>query len=138
MSTLLAKAKLKEGYEGFFEEIAQTVFKSTHENESGVVRYEYFRGSDDRTYYVLLSFKDFNAFMIHQVADYHHNADFSDCFEDFRLEWLDPISGASPLAPSQTAGKIDEERGQLWNEYVNNHSEDAPDWWTPLRDSGNR
>jgi quinol monooxygenase YgiN len=135
MSTLLAKAKLKEGYEDFFEEIAQTVFKSTHENESGVVRYEYFRGTDERTYYVLLSFNDFDSFMRHQVADYHHNVDFMDCFEDFRLEWLDPISGASPLAPSQTTGNIDEDRGELWNEYVNKHSEEAPTWWTLRRDS---
>ena len=133
MSTLLAEAKLKPGYEDFFEEIARAVFSSTHENESAVIRYEYFRGTDDRTYFVLLSFEDFDGFMTHQVADYHHNVDFMDCFEDFRLQWLDPVDGASPLAQSQTEGTIDSKKGDIWNQYVENHSEKAPDWWIPQR-----
>ena len=28
---------------------------------------------------MLLSFQSFDDFMIHQVADYHHNTDFRDC-----------------------------------------------------------
>ena len=47
MSTLLAKAKLKPEFEDFFEDIARQVFRSTHENESAVIRYEYFRGTDE-------------------------------------------------------------------------------------------
>jgi len=43
MSTLLAKAKLKPEFEDFFENIARKVFRSTHDNEPAVVRYEYFR-----------------------------------------------------------------------------------------------
>ena len=133
MSTLLAKAKLKPEFEDFFEDIARQVFRSTHENESAVIRYEYFRGTDERTYYVLLSFENFDGFMTHQVADYHHNVDFMDCFEEFRLEWLDPIKGASPLVESETEGTVDSAHDDRWNQYVRNHSETTPEWWLPLR-----
>ena len=133
MSTLLAKAKLKPEFEDFFEDIARAVFQATHQNESAVVRYEYFRGTDDRTYYVLLSFQDFDGFMEHQVADYHHNVDFMDCFEEFRLEWVDPVDGASPLVQSQTRGTTDNSRDDRWNQYVQNHSEATPDWWLSQR-----
>ena len=133
MSTLLAKAKLKPEFEDFFENIARKVFRSTHDNEPAVVRYEYFRGTDERTYYVLLSFENFDGFMIHQVADYHHNVDFMDCFEEFRLEWLDPLNGASRLVESETEGTVDPSHGDLWNNYVKNHSETTPKWWLPLR-----
>ena len=133
MSTLLAKAKLKPEFEDFFEDIARKVFRSTHDNESAVVRYEYYRGTDERTYYVLLSFENFDGFMTHQVADYHHNVDFMDCFEELRLEWLDPINGASPLVESETEGAVDPSNDDLWNNYVKNHSETTPKWWLSLR-----
>ena len=133
MSTLLAKAKLKSEFEDFFEDIARKVFRSTHDNESAVVRYEYYRGTDERTYYVLLSFENFGGFMTHQVADYHHNVDFMDCFEEFRLEWLDPVNGASPLVESETEGTVDPSHDDLWNNYVRNHSETTPKWWLSLR-----
>ena len=133
MSTLLAKAKLKPEFEDFFENIARKVFRSTHDNEPAVVRYEYFRGTDERTYYVLLSFENFDGFMKHQVADYHHNVDFMDCFEEFRLEWLDPLNGASRLVESETEGAVDPSNDDLWNNYVKNHSETTPKWWLSLR-----
>ncbi len=135
MSTLLAKAKLKPQFEDFFEDIARVVFQATHDNESAMVRYEYFRGTDDRTYYVLLSFENFEGFMEHQVADYHHNVDFMDCFEEFRLEWVDPIEGASPLVQSETQGTLDDSRDDRWNQYVENHSEVTPKWWLSQRAS---
>lgn len=135
MSTLLAKAKLKPQFEDFFEDIARVVFQATHDNESAMVRYEYFRGTDDRTYYVLLSFENFEGFMEHQVADYHHNVDFMDCFEEFRLEWVDPIEGVSPLVQSETQGTLDDSRDDRWNQYVENHSEVTPKWWLSQRAS---
>lgn len=133
MATLLARVTVKPDMEDHWEGIAHTVFSATHENEPAVRRYEYFRGTAPRTYYVLLSFDDFDGFMTHQVADYHHNAGFGDCFEDFSLEWLDPIQGASDdLVPSQTSG-TPKAGDDLWNAYVENHSDPTPDWWGPLR-----
>lgn len=133
MSTLLAHVTVKEGMEEHWESIARTVVPATHENEQNVVRYEYWRGSAPRTYYVLLSFESFDGFMEHQVADYHHNAGFGDCFEDFKLEWVDPITGASPLKPSVTAGEERPDKDDVWNTYVRNHSETAPQWWSAMR-----
>ncbi len=134
MSTLLAHVKIKQGLEDHWEEIAKRVFAATHENEDGCVRYEYWRGSAPRTYYVLLSFQSFDDFMIHQVADYHHNTDFRDCFEDFKLEWVDPIESASPLKQSETSGKEKADESDLWNTYVRNHSNKVPEWWINQRD----
>jgi hypothetical protein len=133
MATLLAHVKVTEGKEDHWEEIARTVFAATHANEKAMQRYEYWRGSDPRTYYVLLSFDDFDGFMEHQIADYHHNAPFGDCFEDFKLEWIDPIEGASPLVASTTSGEERPEKGDLWNTYRRNHSEEVPAWWVTLR-----
>ena len=133
MATLLAHVTIKPDFEDHWESIAKRVFSGTHENETGCVRYEYWRGTDERTYYVLLSFESFNDFIIHQVADYHHNTDFKDCFEKFRLEWVDPIRGASPLNESQTSGPTDENKNNVWSQYVKNHSVQTPDWWLQQR-----
>ena len=133
MATLLAHVTVKEGMEDHWEGIARSAFAGTHENEPACRRYEYWRGSDERTYYVLLSFDDFDAFMEHQVADYHHNAGFGDCFESFRLEWVDPIEGASPLGPTTTEGVPRPDKGELWEGYRARHSSPAPAWWATRR-----
>ena len=134
VSTLLAHVKINHGLDDHREGIALCVFSATHDNEDGCVRYEYWRGSESRTYYVLLSFQSFDDFMTHQVADYHHNTDFRDCFEDFNLEWVDPIENASPLIQSETSGETKEDRGEVWNNYVRNHSSEIPAWWLKQRD----
>ena len=133
VSTLLAHVKIREGLENHWESIAKRVFTATHKNEDGCVRYEYWRGFDPRTYYVLLSFNSFEDFMVHQVADYHHNTDFRDCFEDFKLEWVDPIKDASPLRETDTSGDMQQDKSDLWNNYVKNHSSKTPQWWIGLR-----
>ncbi len=119
--------------EEHWEGIARTVFAATHEHEEGVTRYEYWRGTDPRQYYVLLSFRSFDDFMVHQVADYHHHAPFGDCFEEFRLEWVDPVDEAAPLPRTVTSGDERADGGELWNGYVRRHSEATPAWWESLR-----
>lgn len=133
MATLLAHVTVKPGMEDHWEDLARKVFAATHANEPACRRYEYWRGSDERTYYVMLSFDDFDGFMVHQVADYHHDAGFSECFESLRLEWVDPIQGAAPLPPSETVATRDPDKSDLWNRYVTNHSADPPAWWSRQR-----
>lgn len=137
MTTVLAHLTIKEGKEGQFEEISRGVYSETHANEPKMKRYEYFRGTEPRTYYVLLSFKDFNAFMTHQVADYHHNIGpgLNECVESIRLEYLDPINGAAPLTSCETHGRMMPDASDLWNDYVDRHSETTPSWWTTRRNS---
>lgn len=133
MTTLLAKAIVKPGMENQWEELARAVFPPTHEHEDGCKHYEYWRGSDPRTYYVLLAFDDFDAFMSHQVADHHHDQGFANYFDEFTLEFVDPIQGASTLGPSETGGQERPDATEVWNTYVRNHSKPTPEWWLPLR-----
>ena len=74
MATLLAHITVKPGSEERFEGIARDLYERTHANETGVLRYEYWRGGDPRTYYTLLSFDDHRAFIQHQTSDHHESA----------------------------------------------------------------
>jgi quinol monooxygenase YgiN len=135
MTTILAHVLVKEGKEADFEALGRMLYAETHANEPRCRRYEYWRGNAPRTYYVLLSFDDFDGFMTHQVADYHDAAGpaLGECFEAFRLEYLDPIEGASPLAPGQTSAPVPEGASDLWRGYVERHSEATPSWWASRR-----
>jgi quinol monooxygenase YgiN len=102
MATLLAHITVKPGAEERFESIARTLYERTHADETGVRRYEYWRGSEPRTYYTLLSFDDHRSFITHQVSDHHETASpaIGETVERLRLEWVDPVVGASPLGPT--------------------------------------
>ena len=67
MATLLAHITVRPGAEVEFETLARTLYEQTHAIETGVLRYEYWRGSDERTYYTLLSFVDHRG--VHRPSD---------------------------------------------------------------------
>ena len=48
MATLLAHITVRPGAEREFERIALTLYERTHTLESGVLRYEYWRGAAPR------------------------------------------------------------------------------------------
>jgi quinol monooxygenase YgiN len=75
------------------------LYERTHTDETGVRRYEYWRGTEPRSYYTLLSFDDHRAFIAHQTSAHHENASpaLGQLIEHLRLEWLDPVEGASAL-----------------------------------------
>jgi hypothetical protein len=135
VTTLLAHVVVNPGYEGVFEDLGRMLYQQTHANEARCDRYEYWRGEDDRHYYVLLSFDSFDGFITHQVAEYHDGAgpDLKDCFESFRLEFVDPIADASPLPPCETSAPVPEGASDLWAHYVRNHAADTPGWWATRR-----
>jgi quinol monooxygenase YgiN len=97
MATLLAHITVKEGGEEQWEAAMQNLVENTMANETEVIRYEYWKGQAPRTYYGLLSFTSKEAFFVHQDADYHRAQAYGDIFEDLKLEFLDPVSTASPL-----------------------------------------
>jgi len=103
MATLLAHIRVKEGREAEFEAVAAELHGHTHEQETGVLRYEYWRGAERGLYYSLLSFADFNAFLRHQVSDHHESAGakIGELCADVKLEWVDPVGDASPLPPTR-------------------------------------
>jgi quinol monooxygenase YgiN len=134
MATILAHLRVKPGAEARFEAIARELHDHTHAHESGVRRYEYWRGAEERTYYALLAFDDVNTFIAHQTSDHHETAAplLGDVLEALRLEWVDPITGASPLAPTR-AQQPPVDADELFVRYHTRYAAQIADWWAPLR-----
>jgi len=134
MATLLAHITVKPGCETRFEGIARELFERTHAVETGVLRYEYWRGHDPRTYYTLLSFDDHRAFITHQTSDHHETASpaIGETVESLRLEWVDPIAAASPL-PTTAAQDAPDGADELTVKYTDRFAAVVADWWLAER-----
>lgn len=134
MATILAHIRVRPGTETRFEELARTLHRSTHDGEEGVRRYEYWRGGDARTYYTLLAFDDFRSFITHQTSDHHEAASpaLGEMIESIRLEWVDPVAGASDLPPTAHQEPLDGSDA-LTRRYSALFAADVADWWQPLR-----
>lgn len=130
MATLLAHITVKPGREADFEGVARALYEGTHTTETGVRHYEYWRGSEPRMYYTLLSFDDHRAFIAHQTSDHHETASpqLGSLIESLRLEWVDPLPGASALSPTamQTAPA---DADALTLAYTDRFAAVIADWW---------
>jgi quinol monooxygenase YgiN len=134
MATLLAHITVREGCEREFEEIARTLFTATHAHEHGVIHYEYWRGAAPRTYYTLLAFDDHRAFIRHQTSDHHESASpaLGRLIEGLRLEWVDPIAGASPL-PATEMQPCPDGADALTQAYTDRFAAQIAEWWSDQR-----
>lgn len=134
MATILAHLTVKPGAEARFEQIARDLYTATHDHESSVLRYEYWRGAAERTYYTLLSFTDFAAFIVHQTSPHHESAgpQLGTVLELIRLEWVDPIAGASDLPPTHHVAASDD-ADELTRRYTDRYSAQIADWWLAQR-----
>ena len=134
MATLLAHITVKPGSEERFEGIARELYERTHAEETDVLRYEYWRGTDPRTYYTLLSFTDHRGFIVHQTSDHHETASpaIGETVESIRLEWVDPIVGASPL-PTTIAQDAPDGADELTVTYTDRFAAQIADWWLAQR-----
>ena len=134
MTTILAHLRVKPGREARFEEIARELYASTHDRETGVLRYEYWRGAEPGMYYSLLSFDDQRTFIVHQTSDHHETASpqLGEVFESVRLEWVDPVAGASelPATEHQTAPDGADPKTLL---YTDRFAAQVAEWWAALR-----
>jgi quinol monooxygenase YgiN len=134
MATILAHITIREGSEERFEALAKTLHQSTHAHETGVRAYGYWRGADPRTYYTLLAFDDFRSFIAHQTSPHHETAapELGSVIEAMRLEWVDPIQGASTLRPTN---RQDMPAGsdELTTRYAARYAAQIADWWQSLR-----
>ena len=108
MATLLAHLTIREGAEDRFEDAGRaSSTRASHAAEPGLVRYEYLRSAEPRTYYCLLSFTDEAAFLRHQASDHHEaaTAELRDLIESIDASsGSTRVGGASPLAPTEAAG----------------------------------
>jgi quinol monooxygenase YgiN len=134
MATMLAHITVKSGTEELWEGICRRMYDASHGAEPGLLRYEYWRGAEPRTYYTLLSFEDHRAFVVHQTSDHHETAspNIRECMESFRLEFVDPIGGASPLPPTDHQSAPDG-ANELTREYTDRFAAQVADWWLALR-----
>ncbi|MFM7095678.1 MAG: putative quinol monooxygenase [Actinomycetota bacterium] len=134
MATLLAHITIKAGQEGRFEELARDMYAATHGHEKDVRRYEYWRGAEPRTYYCLESFADLDGFLDHQTSSHHDGFGpaLRDVIESMRLEWVDPISGASPLV-STNDQSLQPGASESKREKYPRFSRIAAEWWSALR-----
>ncbi len=134
VATILAHITVRDGAEAEFEAIARDLYVASHAHDRGLLRYEYWRGSEPRTYYTLLSFDDFGAFMGHQTSDHHEEASprFGSVLEGLRLEWLDPVDGAAPL-PRTEAQDLSRAEQDLTRQYAERFAARIASWWEPLR-----
>ncbi len=134
MATLLVHITVHAGAEAKFETLIAALYTTTHADEPSVVRYEYWRGSEPRTYYSLISYADFDGFIAHQTSDHHEEAStlLREMVESIRLEWVDPVSHASPLPltdGSSTSAPVDD----LTARYRERFAAEIATWWLPLR-----
>jgi len=135
MATLLAHITVRPGAEADFEAVARTLYERTHGTETDVVRYEYWRGRDPRTYYSLLSFNDHRGFIAHQTSDHHESAspELGRLIETLTLEWVDPVQGAGELVPTEMQPAPDG-ADDLTVAYTERYAALVAPWWQPLRE----
>lgn len=134
MATILAHITVHAGKESEFEAIARDLYQSSHREESALRYYEYWRGAEERSYYALLAFDDQRSFIEHQVSDHHEAAGprLQQLIESIRLEFVDPVDGASPLPPTD-AQDPPSDADPLTADYSTRYAAQVARWWLELR-----
>ena len=134
MATILAHITIREGSERAFEALAANLRKATHATEDHVRAYGYWRGAEPRHYYTVLAFPDFLSFIAHQTSEHHETAspELGRFIESIRLEWVDPIAGASTLGATKMQA-VPTDADELTQRYAVRFAAQIADWWLPLR-----
>lgn len=130
MATFLAHINIHPGREAEFEDVAAKLWAATHEHETAVRRYEYWRGAAPSTYYTLGSFDDYAGFIAHQASDHHTEGGvrLRDLIASMRLEWIDPLPRASGLAATEMTPMPDGTEG-LAASYYQRMPAEVQEWW---------
>ena len=131
---MLAHITVKPGTEERWEALCRRLYDGTHASEPQMLRYEYWRGQEPRSYYCSLAFDDHRAFIEHQVSDHHEteSPSIGSCLESFRLEFLDPVEGASALPPTEHQPAPDGS-DELTSKNTERYRARVADWWLALR-----
>jgi quinol monooxygenase YgiN len=134
LATILAHIQVHDGRERDFETVASELFSATHARDPGVRHYEYWRGAEPGHYYCLLAFDDFHAFLTHQTSDHHESATpgLGALIRDMKLEWVDPVEGASRL-PSTRMQALPDGADELTSRYHRVFAAKIQEWWESMR-----
>lgn len=130
MATLLTHIKIKPGKEEKWEAIIEDMVTQTLSTEKDVIRYEYWKGQEERSYYCLLSFKDKLAFYYHQMSDHHESHNFADVIEDIKLEYVDPVSNAGGGLPSTVDAALPADATDAQKTAQERYPLSIPTWWS--------
>jgi quinol monooxygenase YgiN len=138
MATIVAHIQVRAGREDEFEDIVRALGEQTWK-EPKIRHYEYLRGAKPGFYYCLLAFEDFNAFIVHQTSDHHEVASpkLGALIEDLRLEWVDPVQGASKLPPTDMQ-PLPADADALTTKYHELFAAKIQEWWQAHRASESR
>jgi quinol monooxygenase YgiN len=133
VATILAHIQLHPGREGEFEALVSELYRDTL-REAGKRHYEYWRSASPGLYYCLLAFDDFHAFLVHQTSAHHEAASpkLGELISKMRLEWVDPVQGASGLPPTEQQ-PLPAGADELTARYHALFKPSLQDWWQPLR-----
>lgn len=129
MATLLAHIQIKPGKEEKWEAIMRDMVHHTFGTEEGVLRYEYWKGHEENSYYCLLSFKDKWAFYHHQMSDHHEGHDFADVLAGINLEYIDPVEGAGGGLPHTTDPALPADASESMKIAQERFPLTIPAWW---------
>jgi quinol monooxygenase YgiN len=132
MATLLCHIEINPGKEQEFEAVMKEMYRRTHAEEPNCVRYEYYRGEKPNMYYSLLSFTDRFAFLQHQVSDYHEGYDFAAMIKSLEMEWVDPVTDASPLIPTES-GALPDDASEVIKTAAETYVINVQSWWQQHR-----
>lgn len=134
MTNILAHIHVKSGKAEQFERIERDMAAATIAGEPDCLRYECWRAEEANSYKVLLSFRSASAFYAHQISDWHegHLAGLIECFDDVRLEFLDPVCGMSPTFTATHNQALPSDAPQRALEYQQEFPVVEPDWWRAL------
>ena len=134
MSTILAHIVIHAGKEAEFEALAVAMHQASHATEGALRGYGYWRAQQPRHYYTLLAFDDYRGFLAHQASEHHEAAGrgLRDCIESMTLEWVDPIEGASKLAPTNPQEPL-ADASPVMTRYAERMPAQVADWWAAFR-----
>lgn len=135
MATLLSYIRVKSGKETEYEDMQAALYETTWATEPGCRRYEFFRCPEPGEYYALLSFDDFQAFLIHQSSDHHEDfgEKFGEIIEDHWVKWVDPMDRASKGLVQSNAQEPQTDATPLMLEVSRTMPIEVPDWWREQR-----
>ena len=130
MTTLLAHIRIKPGKEQKWEAIMHDMVAQTFATETGVIRYEYWKGQTENFYYCLLSFDDKWAFYEHQMSEHHEGHDFADVLAGIELEYVGPVDGAGGGLAATLDPALPDDASEAMRTAQGRFPLAIPAWWS--------
>lgn len=138
MATILVRVRIKPDRLAQFEAIERDMAAATHANEPDCLRYECWRAAAPNSYYVLLGFRNAAGFYNHQISKWHeaHLDGLYECFDEFELEFVDPVKEAGSDLPQTRAAPPAADASPRELEYREQMPVVEQQWWRKLDQAG--